>query len=296
VTDYKYDVAFSFLGADEDLATSICDRLEGRVSTFIYSRKQEELAGTDGSETFDRVFGEESRVVVLVFSAGWGERGWTSIENHAIQRRGLKHGWDFLLVLPVDLVHPPIPKFIPPLHIYFDWHRHGLEGACDVIEAHVKRGGGEPEEPTFEALALKKQRALELSQARAAFTGSDACEKWAALEASNVRTIIKNKASQSPLKIEFRDESMLNLYGPRRAYMAVGWIIRPDRKGMHFAGVLNKPGGNPLGEIEGFTPDLDSFGKPAWRGKDGRAFNTSQLADHMLKRLVSAVGEEATGT
>jgi hypothetical protein len=45
---FKYDVAISFQGKDEALATEIADLLQDRFSTFIYSKKQDELAGRDG--------------------------------------------------------------------------------------------------------------------------------------------------------------------------------------------------------------------------------------------------------
>ena len=44
--DYKYDVAFSFLKEDEELATNMNDLIQDRLSTFIYSGRQEEIAGT----------------------------------------------------------------------------------------------------------------------------------------------------------------------------------------------------------------------------------------------------------
>ena len=46
--DFKYDVAFSFLAQDEVLAMQLADQFEGRLRVFLYSRKQEQLAGTDG--------------------------------------------------------------------------------------------------------------------------------------------------------------------------------------------------------------------------------------------------------
>ena len=55
---FKYDVAFSFLSRDEELAININDHLEGRVKTFLYSEQQKEVGGTDGYESFGRVFGQ----------------------------------------------------------------------------------------------------------------------------------------------------------------------------------------------------------------------------------------------
>ena len=55
-TDIKFDVAFSFVARDEQLATEINDLLQDRLSTFLYSKQQEGLAGTDGEQTFSEVF------------------------------------------------------------------------------------------------------------------------------------------------------------------------------------------------------------------------------------------------
>jgi hypothetical protein len=53
---YKYDIAFSFLAQDEPLATQLNDLLQDRMRTFLYSKKQGEVAGTDGEKTFNAVF------------------------------------------------------------------------------------------------------------------------------------------------------------------------------------------------------------------------------------------------
>ena len=48
--DFEYDIAFSFLAEDEMLATQLNDLLQDRFKTFLYSKQQEKLAGTDGEE------------------------------------------------------------------------------------------------------------------------------------------------------------------------------------------------------------------------------------------------------
>jgi len=62
--DFQYDVAFSFVAQDEGLATQLADQFEGRLRVFLYSRKQEQLAGTDGDKSFNDVFASQSRLVV----------------------------------------------------------------------------------------------------------------------------------------------------------------------------------------------------------------------------------------
>jgi len=51
--EFKYEVAFSFLQDDEQLALEIANRVRDRVSVgvFLYSERQDELVGTDGVET-----------------------------------------------------------------------------------------------------------------------------------------------------------------------------------------------------------------------------------------------------
>src|ERR1039458_4546278 len=93
---YEYDVAFSFLAQDELLATNLNDLLQDRLNTFLYSKRQGELAGTDGEQTFNSVFGEKARVVVVLYRAGWGETPWTRIEETAIRNRAFEHGYDFV--------------------------------------------------------------------------------------------------------------------------------------------------------------------------------------------------------
>jgi hypothetical protein len=70
--EYTYDVAFSFLAQDEGLATELNDPLQDRVRTFLYSKKQGEITGTKGERTFNAVFGEQARLVVVLYRAGWG--------------------------------------------------------------------------------------------------------------------------------------------------------------------------------------------------------------------------------
>jgi hypothetical protein len=76
--DFKYDVAFSFVAQDEGLATQLADQFEGRLRVFLYSRKQEQLAGTDGEKSFNDVFAAQSRLVVVLYRDEWGQSPWTA--------------------------------------------------------------------------------------------------------------------------------------------------------------------------------------------------------------------------
>jgi len=117
----EYDVAFSFLKGDEPAAVNLADTLADRYKCFVYSKKQEELVGTDGQETFSTVFGERARCVVVLYRDGWGTTPWTRIEQTAIQNRALRDGWEFLLFIKLT-PGATMPKWLPHSYIWHQWH------------------------------------------------------------------------------------------------------------------------------------------------------------------------------
>lgn len=70
--DFEYDVAFSFLHQDEQLAIDVADRIRERVKAFIYSEQQKDLIASDGVDSFSQVFMQGARVVVILYRGTWG--------------------------------------------------------------------------------------------------------------------------------------------------------------------------------------------------------------------------------
>jgi len=85
----KYDVAFSFRAADLAIAERLADLIRP-LSSFVYARKQSEIVTKDGTETFGRVFGSESRLNFVLYQAGYGDKGWTAFERGVITGRCLQ--------------------------------------------------------------------------------------------------------------------------------------------------------------------------------------------------------------
>ena len=83
--EFEFDLAFSFHSKDEPLAQQLSDRLSDRMKVFIYSEQQKILAGRDGEETFNSVYGGRARVVAVVYRKEWGETPFTRIEQTAIR-------------------------------------------------------------------------------------------------------------------------------------------------------------------------------------------------------------------
>ena len=166
-SEYKYDVAFSFLKEDENLADQINNLIQDRLNTFLYLKRQEDIAGTDGEKTFSDVFGKQSRCVVVLYRSKWGTTSWTRIEETAIRNRAFEEGYDFSLFIPLD--NPPsVPKYLPKTQIWIGLDRWGLKGAATIIEARVQSLGGESKEesPVDIIARIKRDQQFEIERSR----------------------------------------------------------------------------------------------------------------------------------
>ena len=172
-TKFKYEIAFSFLQKDEAIAYQINDLIQDRIESFIYSKRQEELGGTDGEKKFNDVFFKESRVVVLLYRNGWGSTPWTRIEETAIRNRAFELGWDFLLLVNLDKTSK-LPAWIPKTYIWFDFERWKSDGLAPVIEQKVKETGGQirPESIEDKANRFKRLRAAVREREKFFYSGN----------------------------------------------------------------------------------------------------------------------------
>ena len=117
---YLYDVAISFLSGDEPLALNLHEQLSETFSVFMYPKKQEELAGTDGLESFRQAFFSQSRLVVILYRNGWGKTRWTAVEELAIKERMFEGGWRSLLFVMLDQ-QSTYPAWLPETHVRLDY-------------------------------------------------------------------------------------------------------------------------------------------------------------------------------
>jgi hypothetical protein len=138
----RYDVAISFLSADESVASAVWKGLSEGLSVFFYPRSQEELAGTDGLESMREPFlTENARVVVVFYRDRWGQTPWTGVEEVAIRDRCLTDKFQSLFFLMLDNTSVP-PVWLPNTHVRFNYAEFGLEQAIGAIKARVKERGG----------------------------------------------------------------------------------------------------------------------------------------------------------
>lgn len=153
----RYDLAFSFLGQDESLAGEFADALSPELSSFVFSKRQQELAGKDGVEEFSRVFKEDSRVNVILFRGGWGTTPWTRIEEKAIQERALTEGWETLLIVSLE-EKPTPPKWFPKPLLYLSLPKFGFQEAVGAIRARAMEAGATSRIETPAKLTARRNR------------------------------------------------------------------------------------------------------------------------------------------
>ena len=166
--EFRYDFAISFLAKDENIATQIEVEFAGRLKVFLYSKKQEQLAGKDGELAFNEVFAKQARLAVVLYRDGWGLSPWTRIEETAIRNRAFHEGWDFTVFINLD-DGSRMPEWLPKNRIYVGWTRWGLPGASSVIEARVQERGGSPTIQSLEERAVKVQRQASYAARREEF-------------------------------------------------------------------------------------------------------------------------------
>lgn len=305
---FKYDAAFSFLAQDEELAIEINDLLRDRITTFIYSRKQEEIAGTDGEETFNRVFGSEARIVFVLYREGWGKTPWTRIEESAIRNRAYGEGYDFALFAPLDKP-PDVPKWLPKNRIWIGLERYGIDGAANIIETRVREAGGEPKEETAEQLAARLGREIAAEKTRQTFLYSENGVKSAKNEIDKLfseleKTVSNISKNEKTVSLTFkRHPQECAIYGDGFS-VSLHWYLKYtntlESSGLDlylWKGATQLLGdrsfsfGRPekIREIE-FGFDFDKGGKHVWRVRGNRKhYSTEDLCKFCVSLLFDEI-------
>jgi len=308
-SDFKYDVAFSFLQEDEALAVELNNRLKSRLRTFIYTERQKEIAGTDGEQTFNRVFGQETRFVVVLHRSKWGSTRWTRIEETAIRNRGFDHGYDFVLFVPLE-TPPAVPKWLPKTRIWIGLDLLGPDVAADVIEERVREHGSSPHEESVEELAKRFQYETELTQQRESFLNSEKAAELATAEfyhvVTEVRRVIdelKNAATSFSFKTE-EDRNVIVVLGGGRT-LSFAWerqyrnILKGTRLFVTFwDGLRSVQGGFYIRKTQAIRTwetevDCDENQIMGWRvtAIGNRFFTSKDLVGHCMKQFLQDVQE-----
>lgn len=312
--EYKYDVAFSFLKEDEVLAIQLNDLLQSRLSTFLYSKKQEEIAGTDGEETFNKVFGVDARIVVVLYRKGWGNTPWTRIEETAIKNRAYDEGYEFVIFIPLNQ-SPEVPKWLPKTRIWIGLERWGIEGAASVIESRVQETGGAVHEETLEDHAIQVKRQIEAEQARKRFLASTDGVQAANKEFNDLATQIESNVSELKNKVGFDivckhnlqgGHQWIEVYGPHFCVCAE-WYLAFSNTLDHSRLDISLLKGHPrrpnrmilmepiLLQHLLLNFDIDPSQNHGWQMDDLKFMTTNQMAEFCLRLLIDHISKQELG-
>lgn len=299
---FKYDVAFSFLAEDEELATKLNGLLEGRLPTFIYSSRQKEVAGTDGEKVFGQVFGQQARVVVVLYRSTWGTTSWTRIEEIAIKNRGFDDGYDFVLLIPLEKP-ASCPKWIPRNRLWIGLDRFGLDGAAGAIEARVQEAGGNPKEEGPAEYAARIARTMAARGKVKALLDSEPGVKLAREEIDKLFGILKTTADgvnseQSALKLAFKNERNTCTVAGRGFYIWIEWVSTYGNSLSNsclYVGLWKQTGWEDKEEVKTvrYNFDLSVSGQPTWQDVDSETQRTTNdLAKSSISSLLKTMSDE----
>jgi hypothetical protein len=91
----------------------------------------------------------------VLYREGWGRKGWTGVEETAIKNHGMEHGWNSVLMIPLE-EKPTIPKWVPSGQIWLSYPHYGLTATLPVIERMLETLGGAAK-PVTAATHLARQ-------------------------------------------------------------------------------------------------------------------------------------------
>lgn len=306
--DRTYDVAISFLSDDQPLARRLHDELAERWDVFLFTERQEEIAGKDGVEELSRVFQYDSELDLVLLREGWGETPWTRIEAKAIEELCLSEGWERMFVLNLDGSEPP--PWIPSSKIWLGVDQYGLEAAVGAIDSRVEELGAEPHVESALDRAERLERERQRQQDVDAFLNSQRGVEAAQQSLEELAEILQEKIAaindSGPEAIfERRDDRAFRI-GTSSATVTFGWSQQYSnslRYSSLYLQFFDAPYNfSPFSrakhdldreEVAEFT--VDDQGDPAWEieSEKGRYLSEESLAERCLNELLRYHYEEA---
>ncbi len=309
----KYDIAISFLFRDEALALQLYDQLKDEFEVFVFSKRQEELAGSDGLEEFRTAFYEGSRLVIVLYRNGWGETPWTRIERTAIEERILREGAEFLLFVVLEKDAVP-PRWLPTTRIRLNFADFGFAELLGAAKHRAVLLGGlqKPKDPLAHARRVSKsisfgnerQRLFDSEEGVIAATGA-AGEIYDELD-----RLAEGAADTPNLKFTAQGQGPYYVLTNGRVSVRVSWhcpVINIIEKTSRLTiwdmnGRVPLPGksatwwpkAKELAESS-FYPDFTPAYGWCWRDTSGKHLPSSDVAQFIFTRFLNLLERGARG-
>jgi hypothetical protein len=306
---FKYDVAFSFLKKDEELACRINDLLRDRVETFFSPRKGQVIAGADDEKTYNEILACQARIVVLLYGEDWGKTPETRIEESVLRDRAHEEGYDFILAIPLE-TPSSIPKWLPKRQMWRGLDRWGIEGAASVIEARVQQAGGTP----FEGTPLERAQRIERETASEESRRMFLCSEQGVISAETellkvfdeIERVSKENGERTPKMVPRTGRNETHFVMSMRSFsLELDWFLQRSKtledsflhvivwKGViSISGVgFEKP--RALEKVK-FVFDRSPGGEFGWRRSKGNTtfLSSRELAEECVRILLDEIRAE----
>jgi len=304
MADPRYDVAISFLSADEPTAAAVYNSLREGLEVFFYPRQQETLAGTDGLETMRGPFlNENSRLVVVLYRELWGKTQWTGVEETAIRDRCLKDKFQSLFFMMLEDTSS-VPLWLPATHVRFNYAQFGLEQAAGAIKARVQDRGGTitPLTPLRRVeLYRQEQEYLLAKQALRSHSAREIVDREATKLLSKIKALCAQVTAEGTIAVEFYSE-VANCHartGRVSLTVTLQWanfdcelVVREFDRRLAVPARGEQPiyaGGQPREtRVTRFLPDLNRAREFGWieQGQSSTFITCDELANKVVIQLI----------
>ena len=301
---FTYDVAFSLLIRDANIAGSLADQL-APLACFVFTQRQRELVGRNGVEAFAELFRRDARLAVVLYRAGYGETDYTDLEARGIQDRGLETRWRSPILINLDGSSPP--SWFPSQNIWLDLQRYPLSEAAGAIRLRAEELGASRRVETAAESLHRLSRRKEDAAARQQHARSASAVKEVEAEVKDMisemrRTMEENEAVLRTVNpfLEATDNGIA--IATRSGSLVVTWQLSYTDS-LDDAGLYVKlfDGYIPLGDRRparkpqtlsdfAYKPVLDDQWTWRWH-PDNRSepLTTTALRDDTLKRLFAII-------
>jgi hypothetical protein len=309
---HLYDVAISFRYVDLGFATELCDGLSEGLKVFLFTERQEDLAGTDALESFRLVFRSQARLVVILYRAGWGDTPATRVELEAIKDRHYAEGPNFLFVVMMD--DSPPPPWLPERLIRFNLKDFPKDQAIGAVKARALEAGSEITKPSTAVLARRAKDRADFAKKRDAyFRGYDG-PRLALAEAQRFIRLAKQRVDQAieaapGLEMAFGSSEYgcgvrapgIGLVAGYRNHIvnSLGEALLAVRA---FRGPVVLPGRDEYSHYQPvqvsetiYSPEITREHGWCWRTKKGEIVTSESLAERFVEQFFDLMDRQSAG-
>jgi hypothetical protein len=136
---FEYDVAISFASEQRTEAEAIADYIHSVGIKVFYDKYEEaSLWGKDLYVHLSDIYQKKARFCLMLVSAAYAEKAWTSHERKNAQARSLSQQAEY--ILPVRFDDTEIPG-LPPTVAYLRFKEYGVQGICEILLEKLGRAG-----------------------------------------------------------------------------------------------------------------------------------------------------------